>query len=311
MYNMWSCNNPGRGPRNIVDLHNMFVYAARPDLALTDQLIRLAKGSMKEAVKSLDDSKSPEGTINRALQEMQNDVMKIKRAYAESIDLQRRLSMQKRQAEAVAEDWYRRAAYALKSGYEASAKEALSQRINYQDSANDLQVQIDAASAASERLYDAMTTIEGTFRDALGKRSELITRAKTAQTVKQVNDLLGEMLTEGNDKAVKSYDAFTRLEEKVQNMEAEAEGVGSVKEGSIYESRSSSPRDSSVDKLENEFEKLETSAAVEDEYEKLKKEVKKWNTGTEGVGGMSFKTDDEIEKELKKLGRRLIESGFF
>mmetsp|Transcript_9624 Transcript_9624/g.20698 ORF Transcript_9624/g.20698 Transcript_9624/m.20698 type:complete len:373 (-) Transcript_9624:12-1130(-) len=300
----WSCNN--QGPRNVVDLHNMFVYAARPDLALTDKLIRLAKGSMKEVVNSLDDAKSPEGVVNRALRDMQVDLLKIKRAYAESTDLRRRLIMQKRQAEAVADDWYNRAAYALKSGYETSAKDALSQRIKYQESADDLQVQIDAATAASERLYGAMTTIEGTFRDALGRRTELITRAKTAQSVKQVNELLSEMLS-GEEGKAKSYEAFSRLEEKVEKMEAEADGIES---GSVFESRSSSAKtDKSADNLESEFEKLETSSAVEDEYEKLKKEVKAWKSGA--GGSKSFQTDDEIEQELKKLGRKLIDSGFF
>lgn len=298
--NMYS--NPR--PRNIVDLHNMFVYAARPDIALTDQLIRLTKNTMKEFVKSLEDSK-PERVVNRALQDMQTDLIKIKRAYAESVDMRRRLISQKRQADAVADDWYRRAAYALKSGYEMSAKEALSQRIKYQDSAKDLQVQIDAASAASERLYDAMATIEATFRDAVGKRTELITRAKTAQSVKQVNDLLHEMLTDENGNT-KSYDAFNRLEEKVQKMEAEADGVESV-----YESRDNSASDKSVDKIENEFEKLETSEALEDEYAKLKKEVKGWKTGSGSTSKKPFLTDEEIEQELKRLGRKLVDIGFF
>ena len=50
-----------------------------------------------------------------------------------------------------------------------------------------------------------------------GQKDTLIARARTAKTTTQVNDMLG------NISGTTSMDAFDRMQEKVENLEASAE----------------------------------------------------------------------------------------
>lgn len=289
----------------LVKAHQMFVYAARPDLAMFDGLLRAAKSSMTNAAKNIE-SKSPEKELNKALMAMQNDLVKIQQAYAETVDRRRRMIHKKNQIELVADSWYRRAQYALRRGYERSARDALLQRQPYVDAAESLGLQIDAQSAAIERLYEGALLLGGKFHEAVAKKSDLAARAKVAQSVKEVNDILSG-LTGDN-----SLDAFDKLEEKVEALEAEAEASSKHLIGSATSTETAAEAG-----LELEFKALEGQDQVDKELKQMKGNLdkeKKWRIGraVSDVPLRSLKSDDEIARELEELlGRKVIETGHF
>ena len=67
---------------------------------------------------------------------LQNDLVKIRNTYAESVARQRRLERQKEQADAEASGWYERANLALRRDNEGLAREALSRRQAFVDKSN-------------------------------------------------------------------------------------------------------------------------------------------------------------------------------
>jgi phage shock protein A len=201
------------------------------------------------------------------------------------------LLKQKEQADALADDWYKRAQLALQKGNEVLAKEALTRRQQQVDGSADLQKQIDVQANAIDKLYDGMQTLDKKIMESRAKKDQMIARARTAQSTQKVNDMLGGITGKT------SMDAFSRMEDKVEALEAAAEI--SAEMGSIGNAL---PGSSS---LEQEFKLLEASSEVDNELRKLKGLL----TGgsSETMNGSASKqdapmVDDEFEKLKREAG---------
>jgi len=154
--------------------------------------------------------------------------VKVRQSYAEITATQRRLLKQKEQADALADDWYKRAQLALSKGEESLAKEALSRRQQQTEQAEGLQIQIDMQAQAVDKLYEGMQALEAKILESKAKKEQMIARARTAQSTQKVNDMLGGITGKT------SMDAFNRMEEKVEALEASAEvsaEMGSMVDG--------------------------------------------------------------------------------
>jgi phage shock protein A len=188
----------------------------------------------------------------------QGDLVKIRQSYAEVTATQRRLLKQKEQADAVAQDWYKRAQLALEKGNEGLAKEALTRRQVAADEATSLQQQIDLQASSIDKLYEGMQLLEKKILEAKSKKEQMVARARTAQASQKVNDLVSGVTGKT------SMDAFKRMEDKVEALEAAAEVsqemgmMGALMPGSD---------------IEREFKLLEASSSVDDELARMKQNL--------------------------------------
>merc|ERR1711957_813233 len=200
---------------------------------------------------------------------------------------QRRLLRQKEQADALSEDWYKRAQLALSKGEEGLAKEALTRRQQQIEVADGLQNQIDAQGQAVDKLYEGMQALEAKILESKSKKEQMIARARTAQSTQKVNDMLGGIT--GNT----SMDAFNRMEDKVEALEAAAEvsaEMGSMATGKALPG-------SSGGSVEAQFAMLEASSSVDQELEEMKRML-----GTSSSAEKNDGVDDELEKLKKEAG---------
>jgi len=156
----------------------------------------------------------------------------------------------------------------------------LSRRQAFVDKASSLEAQLKAQRDASDKLYDAMMSLESKIKEAASKKSELISRARTAKSRQQVNDMLSGLGTGKNSMA-----AFNRMEEKVEALEAAAEASADI----------TLIPDSTI---ESEFRLLESSSEVENELAKMKTELKMLAPGEDGEFISSFAN---TEKESIKI----------
>lgn len=186
-------------------------------------------------------------------------MLKVRQAYAEATASQRRLQRQKDQVEAIASDWYSRAQLALQRSNEGLAREALARRQAELDKANALRMQMESQKVAVEKLYAAMNALEERIREAASTKEQLVARARTAKTTASVNDMLSGLTGKT------SMDAFNRMEQKVEALEAAAEASAEM-----------SLLPSGVDRsVEADFRLLEQSSAVDQELEKMKQSINK------------------------------------
>lgn len=255
---------------------------------LFDRFSRVAKSNLNNVLKNLED---PEKIMNQAVEDMQGDLVTIRQSYAEVTATQRRLMKQKEQADALADDWYKRAQLALQKGSEDLAREALNRRQQQVDAANSVQEQLDVQAASIDKLYEGMQELEKRILEAKSKKEEMIARARTAQSTQKVNDMLGGITGKT------SMDAFSRMEEKVEALEAKAEvsaEMGALKGNALPGS------------IESEFRALEAASDVDNELAKLKGLL----SGGEDEPSASSKAaskpktpvDDELEKLKKDAG---------
>lgn len=208
-------------------------------------------------------------------------MIKVRQAYAEAIASQRRLQRQKDQVESIANDWYHRAQLALQRNNEGLAREALARRQLELDKANTLRMQMDTQTVAVDKLYTAMNALENKIREAAATKEQLVARARTAKTTAAVNDMLSGLTGKT------SMDAFNRMRDKVEALEAAAEASAEM-------SLLPSGVDSS---LESEFRMLEQSSAVDQELEKMKKSI----NDTRMLGSSSMSNMEESFRERVKI----------
>jgi phage shock protein A len=204
---------------------------------------------------------------------------------------------QKEQCDAMANDWYQRAQLALQKGNEELAKEALSRRQQQMDEAANLQAQIDNQAASIDKLYEGMQMLEKKILESKSKKDQMVARARTAQSTQKVNDMMSGI------SGTTSMDAFTRMEEKVEALEAAAEvsaEMGSLNGNMLPGSSASS--------VEAQFKALEASSEVDAELAKLKGLLGgSSSAGSSGGSSTSSNTansdvDDELEKMKKEAG---------
>ena len=187
-----------------------------------------------------------------------------------------------KQAQATADDWYRRAELALSKGDEELAKEALTRRKSYQENADTMAANLEQQKEAVEKLIANTRFLEAKMAEAKSKKDTLKARAASAKTNKAVQDLVSGV---NNSSALS---AFEKMEEKVMGMEAEAEGMAMLTAGAD---------------LEDKFKALEGSS-VDDELAKMK-------SGLLGDGGKKKEAlpegrpvSDAIESELEALRKK-------
>lgn len=205
---------------------------------------------------------------------------------------------QKEQCDAMAADWYQRAQLALQKGNEELAREALNRRQVQTDEALSLKTQMDNQAAAIDKLYEGMNMLEKKILESKAKKDQMIARARTAQSTQKVNDMLSGVTGKT------SMDAFARMEQKVESLEAAAEV--SAEMGSIGGNMLPGSAESSI---EAQFKMLEASTQVDDELKKMKgllggsSSSSSSESSSSSSSSSSASSNPGVDDELAKLKR--------
>lgn len=252
-------------------------------MGLLDRLGRVIRANLNSLVSQAED---PEKILEQTVQEMQDDLIKLRQAVAQAIATQKRTERQCSQAQTNAEEWYRRAQLALQKGDEVLAREALGRRKALQDTADALKSQIDQQHGIVTKLKENMRTLESKLSEAKTKKDMYIARARSAQASQRLNEMIGNVGTRD------SMAAFERMEQKVLQMEAQAEAVAELSEGSDLDKR---------------FKALESGNNVDAELAALKAQL----AGTSPTASLPAQerqeAEEEIDADLAKLRSQLEE----
>ncbi|MFM7171335.1 MAG: PspA/IM30 family protein [Cyanobium sp.] len=202
-----------------------------------DRLSRLLRANLNDLVSKAED---PGKILDQSLADMQADLVKLRQAVATAIASQRRLQNQAEQAETQSKAWYQRAEVALQKGEEALAREALSRRKTYQDTATALNNQINSQAGQVDTLKKSLTALEGKIAEAKTKKDMLKARAQAAQAQEQLQTAVNNL---GTNNAMA---AFEQMEEKVLNLEARSQAAAELA-GADLESQFAALEGSDVD----------------------------------------------------------------
>lgn len=217
-------------------------------MGLFDRISRVVKASFNALVSEAED---PERVLEQAVAEMQDELIQLRQAVAQAIATQKRTERQCNQAKATADEWYRRAELALQAGDEALARDALTRRKSYQETAQLMQSQIEQQTTIVQKLKRDMVTLESKIADARTRKDLYIARARSAQASQRLHAMLDQMNPQG------AMQSFERMEQKVAALEAQSAAIAELGQ----------------DDLERRFAALEQGSEIEADLATLKRRL--------------------------------------
>lgn len=217
-------------------------------MGLFDRLSRVVRANLNDLVSQAED---PEKVLEQAVIDMQEDLVQLRQAVARTIAEQKRTEQRYNSDTTEAGKWEQRAKLALTKGDENLAKEALTRKKTFSDTAATLKAQLEQQTVQVESLRRNLVALEGKISEAKTKKNMLQARSKAAKANEELQKTLGGIGTSS------AMGAFERMENKVLEQEARSQAVGELGGYGI----------------EQQFAELESSTNVDDELEMLKAQM--------------------------------------
>jgi len=148
------------------------------------------------------------------------------------------------------------------------AREALTRRKSYQETADAMDAQLTQQRTIVTQLKQNMMKLESKISEAKTKKDLYIARARSAKASQQLNEMLSNV---GTGSAI---NAFERMEEKVLQLEAQSEAIAEL----------------GTDDLEKRFESLGEADDIDAELASMKNQL------TAGSPAQLPEVDPELEK---------------
>ncbi|MCF7939955.1 MAG: PspA/IM30 family protein [Spirochaetales bacterium] len=180
-----------------------------------DRIRRLLQSNINEMI---DKAEDPQQVLDNAIEDMAEQMKENKTIVAKSIADEKRLERQIKDYEAQSEDWERKAEMAVQNGKDDLAKEALLRKQDAENYRNQYEQQWQAHHDNVEKLKLSLRQLQQKIDEAKRKKNLLLARAKRAEAQQQIQETLTGMNTDDS-----AFQAFDRMSEKVDQMEAEAD----------------------------------------------------------------------------------------
>ena len=217
-------------------------------MGLFDRLWRVIRANINSLVGAAED---PEKILEQAVMDMQEDLVQLRQAVAGAIAAQKRTERQCSQAESTAAEWYQRAQLALQKGEENLAREALTRKKSYQETATAMKASLGQQNAVVTQLKENMRALESKISEAKSKKDMYIARARSAKASERLQEMMGNLNTGS------ALSAFERMEEKVIQLESRSEAIAEL----------------GTNDLEKKFLSLEGAEDVDSELAAMKAQI--------------------------------------
>ncbi|MBO3463521.1 PspA/IM30 family protein [Aetokthonos hydrillicola Thurmond2011] len=217
-------------------------------MGLIDRILRVMRANLNSFMTSRDD---PEKLLEAIVMEMQDNLVQLRQALAQAIAIQKRSERQLLQTQSTAQEWYRRAQLALQQENDILAREALTKRQAYQQTATTLSSQISQQKIVVDKLKNDMRALELKIAEVRTKKDMYIARARSAEASYKLQDMLNGVSN------TNSLNAFERMEEKVVQLEAQSEAIAKL----------------DPDELNSSFASLELGNTIDAELRAMKGQI--------------------------------------
>ncbi|MGD1903943.1 MAG: PspA/IM30 family protein [Geitlerinemataceae cyanobacterium] len=251
-------------------------------MGLFDRISRVVRSNVNDIVSKAED---PEKILEQAIIDMSEDLVQLRQAVAKAIATQKRTQQQYDQAQNQANNWQSRAQLALQKGDESLAREALSRKKSFSDTAATIKAQLDPQLAQVDTLKRSLIQLESKISEAKTKKNMLKARIQAAKAQEQLQSSVSSMNTSS------SMAAFERMEEKVLEAEARSQAAGEL----------------AGSDLESQFAMLESGSDVEDELAAMKAQLSGGSTSQAALpqGDAAASPNADVDAELEQLRRDL------
>jgi phage shock protein A len=215
------------------------------------RLAALIKSNLNDLISKAED---PIKMLDQAVMDMANQLIEAKKQVAVAIADEKRLAKQAETEAAKSSEWERRAMMAVRAGDDALATEALQRKNEHEQLAVTYKEQWAKQKKQVDQLKMALRVLNSKIEEAKRKKQVLKAQYQRAQATKHIQETLAG-LNESN-----ALETFGRMEERIQQMEAEAEAATEMAE-------------ETGDTLAHRFDRLEVQHGAEEDLVALKQKM--------------------------------------
>ena len=209
-------------------------------MAIVQRFWTMLKSNLNHLIGRAED---PEKMLNQMLLDMQEQLINAKKQVAVAIADEKRLLKQHEDEKAKAKEWEDKAMLAVRAGKDDLAKQALDRKTEHDKMANSFEQQWQSQRQAVEQLKVALNSLNDKISEAKRKKNLLVARARRAEAQKTISDTMSGM------SKTNALDTIDRMEQKIDQMEAEAQATSEL------------ANEIETDSLAAQFEKLDVVAS--------------------------------------------------
>lgn len=231
-------------------------------------------------------AEDPEKMLNQMLLDMQEQLVTAKRQVAIAIADEKRLLKQYEQERDMAIDWEKKAMLAVRAGQDELAKQALERHTEHAKQAKGFEQHWNAQKQSVEQLKTALQGVGVKIEEAKRKKNLLVARAKRAEAQKTITETMSGI------SQTSALDTISRMEEKIDRMEAEAVATNEL------------ANEIQTDELAAKFEKLQITDS-DDGLRALKAKMGMALPESTGRTAVYETTQDELRQIKKALESEL------
>ncbi|MHC1566656.1 MAG: PspA/IM30 family protein [Candidatus Syntropharchaeia archaeon] len=228
-------------------------------------LLKRAEVVIKSKVnRLLDKFEDPRETLDYSYQKQLELLQQVKKSIATTITARKRLELQKAKLEKNVEKLESQAREAIKAGREDLARLALERKRQNEMEIESLSQQIEEQKREEEKLIETERKLSTKIEIFKTKKEVIKAKYSAAEAQVKVKEAVGGISEEMADVGF----ALQRAEEKAEEMIAKSQALDEMAEiGTIEEI-------GGEDDIERELKKIRLTSGVDEELERLKKEVK-------------------------------------
>lgn len=180
-------------------------------------------------------AENPEKMLNQLIIDMNEQLIESKKSVAMAIADEKKLEREAKNQQNLVQEWEKKAMLAVRAGKDDLAKEALIRKQEHESNYLEFSKQWEAQKASVDKLKESLRELQSKIEEAQRKKNLLIARAKRAEAQQKIQSTISSVA--GNRSA---FEAFDRMAQKVDQMEANAEAAKELEdlsEGADLEKR--------------------------------------------------------------------------
>ncbi len=201
----------------------------------------------------IDRAEDPEKMVKQIIIDMQTELTKATQNYGKAKASEHLAEKRYLEAQKQSQNWENKAKAALSQGNEELAKQALAKKVKADEDTANYKQMYESISDQTEAIGNQVEVLKAKLDEAKSRQAMLIARSQMADTQKGLAKAAGGF--DGNS----SLEKFNRMEEKIEQKEAEAAAFSEIA--------------GADNDLNDAFDKIESDAKVDAELQRLMAEM--------------------------------------